>query len=116
MTARKENEQTPEQQAMEDLVNRCRIFTIRYGETLGKSGSPGFLNLTMKYEGKGLTIRLNTNAPAKSQNHSFQVFVKEGDTVVLDASGNCRAWETSIAVRTYVPGDWEKKIPAQPAR
>ena len=106
-----EKSMTAEQQHLQTLVNRCMVFTDRNGKVLGKSGNPMYSSLHMKYEGQDLTIEFDAYQYFAMSNGSCYVRVEEGEKVVLDASGNFMTAAFNVTAKTYISGDWKKKIP-----
>ena len=99
-----------EQRHLETLVNRCMVFTDRNGKVLHKDSNPVCCSLSMKYKKEDLTIEFSAYANVHS-NGSCYVQVQQKGEVVLNASGNFTASAFNITAETYVPGNWEKKIP-----
>ena len=101
---------TRQQSHLQTLVNRCMVFTDRNGVVLEKKGNRVSASLRMKYEGNGLTIEFDVYSSGTT-NGSSNVCVKEDGKIVLDARGNFTVAAFNVIAETYVPGDWEKKIP-----
>lgn len=92
-----------------ELVNRCMVFADRRGKVLEKGSNPFSSWLKMRYSKKGLLITFHAQCSPHS-NGSCRVEVEENGKTVLEASGNFMTAAFNVAAKTYVPGDWEKKV------
>jgi len=106
---------TEEQQHLQDLVNRCLIFTDRNGKVLNKVSTPVTSWLGMKYEGKDLYIQFSVAASAMG-NGGSRVIVKHKGKLVLQATGSFTVAAFNLTAKVYIPGAWEKKIPTEFAK
>jgi hypothetical protein len=112
---KKAQDDAERQRHVEDLMNRCMIFTDRKGKVLDKGSHPFSSWLKMKYAKDSFTIVFSAQQSPYS-NGSCSVRVKRGRKVLLDASGNYMAGPFGVKAKTYIPGSWEEKIPPAPQR
>ncbi len=101
---------TETQQHINNLVNNCLYFASRNGKLIGGHSNSVSKSQSRKYEKDGLAINFRVYASGFS-NGSCSVKVTEKDSVVLEADGNFTAYAHGMIAKTYVPGDWETKIP-----
>lgn len=112
---------TEQQKHLVALFNRCMAFTDRNGKVLSRESTRLSSKLMMQYKDQNITIKFGTANSAGSK-ASCWVKVWHKSEFVLSAKGNFMRGPImvdayDILAMTYVPGDWEKKIPRiQPDR
>jgi len=95
---------------LNDLVNRCIIFTDRNGVVLDKGSHPFSSWLSMEYKSEDLSISFRVqNSPYSNGSSHIKVFYNE--ETVLDVEGNFITLAFNIKTKKYAPSDWEKRIP-----
>lgn len=99
-----------DQKHINEIVNNCLHFAGKNGRMLGKQGNPFSKSLRMSYASDSLSIEFNVLASPFS-NGSCSVKVTDNGVVVLEADGNYTAYAHGMTAKTYVSGDWEKRIP-----
>lgn len=102
---------TETQQHINDITNDCVHFASKNGKSVGGHSNPVSMSRVMKYENDGLTIDFRVYASGYS-NGSCHVKVTDESAVVFEADGNYTAYAHGMTAKTYVSGDWEKRIPA----
>lgn len=111
-TGGKAGQATKRKAYLESLVRRCMVFADRNGKVVSKSGSPMHSSLRMKYEEKDLIIEFDANRYAQG-NGGCWLKVRHKGVFVLKANGNFMTEAFNIRAKSYISGDWEKKIPVK---
>ena len=92
------------------LVNNCLAFAGHNGKTLSRGSSTFSSSLAMKCESRDLVIEFVVNVHPMG-NGGCRIMVMEQGNLVFEASGNYVTRAFNMEASTYVPGDWENKIP-----
>lgn len=95
---------------LNDLVNRCIIFTDRNGTVLDKGAHPFSTWLSMEYKSDNFSISFHVQNSPYSNGSSY-VKVSYRKRIVLEAEGSFMNLAFDTKAKKYFPGDWEKKIP-----
>jgi len=96
---------------IDSLVNSCLSFVDKRGKIISRSSTGLTASLEMDYEIGNLTFYFKVFSHCMG-NGSCYVLVKQDGNIVLEAEGNYMEGASSMDAKTYLPGDWEKVIPA----
>ena len=111
MTNKIEPDAEERQKHITSLVNRCIDFVDRNGHILMKEVSPMISVLVLEYKEQDFVIKLLLTGGA-TPNGACSVEVKYKDKVVFETKGrHMEGVAYDIFTITYIPGEWEKKIP-----
>ncbi len=111
MTKKIESDAEERQKHLISLVNRCVDFVDRNGQVLIKQVNSIVSVLVMGYKKQDLAIRFLLTGGA-TPNGACAVEVRYKKEVVFEAKGrHAKAVAHDVVAITYIPGEWEKKIP-----